>query len=79
MVKDQFLVANLDTYGGNSGSAVFNATDGKIEGVLVRGEMDYVFKNGCRISNVCATDACRGEDVTLIERVLPALTKAQNP
>ncbi len=78
-MKDQFLVANLDTYGGNSGSAVFNSIDGKVEGILVRGEMDYIFKNGCRISNVCAADACRGEDVTLFERVLPVLAKAQNP
>lgn len=78
-MKGQFLVANLDTYGGNSGSAVFNAIDGRIEGVLVRGEADYVYKDGCRISNVCAMDACRGEDVTLFERVLPVLTTATGP
>jgi len=71
-----FLVANLDTYGGNSGSAVFNAVDGRVEGVLVRGEMDYVYKNGCRVSNVCPPEGCRGEDVTLMERVLPELNKA---
>lgn len=75
-MKGQFLQANLDTYGGNSGSGVFNAVDGKLEGVLVRGELDYVFKDGCRISNVCALDACRGEDVTLMERVLPVLSNA---
>lgn len=69
-VKGEFLVANLDTYGGNSGSAVFNETTGDVEGILVRGEMDFVYKNGCRISNQCDVAACRGEDVTLIERVL---------
>lgn len=74
-VKAEHLVANLDTYGGNSGSAVFNSIDGKIEGILVRGEMDYTFQNGCRISNRCANDGCRGEDVTLFERVLPYLPK----
>jgi V8-like Glu-specific endopeptidase len=79
-LKGQFLVANLDTYGGNSGSAVFNDVDGQIEGVLVRGEVDYVYKNGCRVSNECALDACRGEDVTLMERVLPILNGAlSNP
>jgi len=68
-VRDKFLVANLDTYGGNSGSAVFNALDGVIEGVLVRGELDYVLRDGCRQSNRCPDTGCRGEDVTLAERV----------
>lgn len=61
-----YFVANLDTYGGNSGSAVFNASNGLVEGILVRGELDYVWKDGCRVSNVCADDACRGEDVTKV-------------
>jgi hypothetical protein len=72
-VQDQFLIANLDTYGGNSGSAVFNSVTGKVEGVLVRGEMDFVYQNGCRVSKTCPNDGCRGEDVTLFERVLPFL------
>ncbi|MGZ3721615.1 MAG: trypsin-like serine peptidase, partial [Bdellovibrionales bacterium] len=72
-VQAQFLVANLDTYGGNSGSAVFNSVTGEVEGVLVRGETDYVFQNGCRSSNRCPDTGCRGEDVTLFERVLPYL------
>lgn len=72
-VKPQFLTTNLDTYGGNSGSAVFNAVTGEVEGVLVRGEADYVIQNGCRVSNLCPNDGCRGEDVTLFERVLPYL------
>lgn len=78
-VKDQFLVANLDTYGGNSGSAVFNAVTGVVEGILVRGEMDYIIQNGCRVSNRCPSDGCRGEDVTLFERVLPVLRNATGP
>ncbi len=66
-----YFVANLDTYGGNSGSAVFNADTGAIEGVLVRGETDFGWDdNGnCRISNRCADDGCRGEDVTKISAV----------
>jgi len=69
----EFLVANLDTYGGNSGSAVLNGVTGEVEGVLVRGEMDFVYKNGCRVSNRCDAAGCRGEDVTLFERVRPHL------
>jgi V8-like Glu-specific endopeptidase len=68
-VNPEFMVANLDTYGGNSGSAVFNGVTGEIEGVLVRGEMDFVYQNGCRISKRCDAAGCRGEDVTLFERV----------
>ena len=42
---DPWLLANLDTYGGNSGSAVFN-TNGEVEGILVRGAQDYVIDSG---------------------------------
>ena len=60
----EFFTANLDTYGGNSGSPVFNAESDDVEGILVRGETDFVVVNGCRVSNVCPTSGCRGEDVT---------------
>lgn len=62
----EFLVASLDTYGGNSGSAVFNEQTGLIEGILVRGEQDFVTQGNCTVSNVCAEGACRGEDITRI-------------
>lgn len=72
-VSSSFFTANLDTYGGNSGSAVFNASTGEIEGILVRGETDFVRQGSCNISYRCASDACRGEDVTRIDRVLAYL------
>lgn len=55
---DPWLIANLDTYGGNSGSAVFNS-DGLVEGILVRGARDYVLDhaNGCFRSNRIANSA----------------------
>jgi V8-like Glu-specific endopeptidase len=59
-----YFIANLDTYGGNSGSAVFNTTTGMVEGILVRGETDFIPRGSCYVSNRCADDACRGEDVT---------------
>ncbi len=67
--KNGYFIANLDTYGGNSGSAVFNAKTGLVEGILVRGENDYVYRGSCRVSNVCPADGCRGEDVTKISAV----------
>jgi hypothetical protein len=59
-----FFVANLDTYGGNSGSPVFGAGSYKVEGILVRGENDFVSNGSCNVSLVCPTTGCRGEDVT---------------
>jgi len=72
-VESQHLVANLDTYGGNSGSAVLNADTLDVEGVLVRGENDFVYVNGCAISNKCSDTGCRGEDITKITQALPYL------
>ncbi len=70
-LQGKFFVANLDTYGGNSGSAVFNVETEEVEGILVRGETDYVLNSalGCQVSNVCPADGCRGEDVTYIRNV----------
>ena len=76
--KEGYFVANLDTYGGNSGSAVFNAATGLVEGILVRGEQDYVQKGDCRVSKVCAADACRGEDVTKIAAVAGKIPAAEH-
>jgi Trypsin-like peptidase domain len=59
-----FFVANLDTYGGNSGSPVFNASNSTVEGILVRGENDFISNGTCYVSMVCPTTGCRGEDVT---------------
>lgn len=59
-----FFVANLDTYGGNSGSPVFNSDTHEVEGILVRGENDFVQQGSCSVSLVCPTTGCRGEDCT---------------
>ena len=61
-----FFVANLDTYGGNSGSPVFNRDTHIVEGILVRGETDFTFdpQGACNVSLVCPDTGCRGEDCT---------------
>jgi V8-like Glu-specific endopeptidase len=75
-LRNKFFVANLDTYGGNSGSAVFNDSTGVVEGILVRGENDYVYDSnrGCRASNYCPDSGCRGEDVVYITNI-PGLNR----
>ncbi len=50
--------ASLDTFQGNSGSAVFNANTGVVEGILVMGKTDFVPSdkndpNSCLVSNKC--------------------------
>jgi len=44
--------ANLDTYGGNSGSLVVNINDFTVEGILVRGAPDFEWTGSCYQSNV---------------------------
>lgn len=59
-----FFRVNLDTYGGNSGSAVINVASGEVEGILVRGEQDFKYTDrGCMVSFKCDEGTCRGEDV----------------
>ncbi len=76
--NDYYFVANLDTFGGNSGSAVFDAVTGAVEGILVRGENDYVYdyQQGCRVPQVCTNDGCRGEDVTRITNIKALIQSA---
>jgi subtilisin-like proprotein convertase family protein len=60
-----YFQANLDTFGGNSGSAVLNANTLEVEGILVRGNTDFVQDGACDRSNVCPDSGCPGwEDVT---------------
>jgi hypothetical protein len=74
-----FFVANLDTYGGNSGSAVFNSDTGVVEGILVRGATDFVYKQlgNCYLSNVCPSGGCRGEDVTRVSEIFSSIDPAE--
>lgn len=69
-----FFRTNLDAYGHNSGSAVFNQETGEVEGILVRGEQDFRYDKeaGCYRSNQCTDTTCVGEDVTRIT-VIPEL------
>lgn len=64
-----YFESNLDTYGGNSGSPVYDAATGVVEGILVRGNPDFVQvgkgRNRCYVSNQCPDSGCPGfEDVT---------------
>lgn len=78
-----YFSANLDSFQGNSGSAVFNQNSGVVEGILVRGENDYVLNSDmmCIESNKCEDEECRGEDATRTTSIpeialMPLLHKA---
>ncbi|MCM2266414.1 MAG: serine protease [Elusimicrobiales bacterium] len=65
--KIGYFVADLDTFGGNSGSPVFNVKTQKIEGILVRGDEDFLDSPaGCTTMATYEQTAGRGEDVTKI-------------
>jgi V8-like Glu-specific endopeptidase len=67
---EHFFSANLDTYGGNSGSPVFNKQSNQVEGLLVRGANDFIpFNyNGrlCFRSEIWPTTGTQGEDVSRV-------------
>ncbi|KQP12065.1 serine protease [Pseudorhodoferax sp. Leaf265] len=63
------FVANLDTYGGNSGSPVFNALTHEVEGILARGDADFVPLGDCYASLICPLSGCSGEDCVRIAPV----------
>lgn len=69
--QSAYFVANLDTFGGNSGSAVFDSKTGVVEGILVRGEQDYTYDRAkqCLVPKVCSNTGCSGEDVTRITEI----------
>ena len=72
---DDYFVSNLDTYGGNSGSPVFNSSTHEVEGILVRGETDFAPNGSCLASLICPVQGCRGEDCTRIMLLNGILSK----
>ncbi len=75
-----FFVANLDSFGGNSGSGVYDQATRKLVGILVRGDADYLEDRTrkCRRVHFCPKNGCRGEDVTRIGVVQAPKLAARN-
>jgi V8-like Glu-specific endopeptidase len=72
-----YFVANTDTFGGNSGSGVYENDSYQLSGILVRGETDYVANGNCNIVNVCTESGCQGEDITYVHRAIQGLCAAE--
>ncbi|MCP3139935.1 trypsin-like serine peptidase [Pyxidicoccus xibeiensis] len=67
-----YFVSNMDTFGGNSGSGVYENGGYTVAGILVRGETDYVSSGSCSIVNTCTETGCRGEDITYVRPAVDA-------
>ncbi len=67
-----YFIASTDTFGGNSGSGVYETSGYTVAGILVRGETDYVSSGSCRVVNTCTESGCRGEDITYVRPAVDA-------
>jgi hypothetical protein len=66
------FLSNLDVYGGNSGSPVFDHHTGIVEGILTGGEVDFTFdlSKNCRKSLICPVNGCQGERISRTSQFL---------
>jgi V8-like Glu-specific endopeptidase len=73
-VSEKSFKTNLDAFGGNSGSAVFNSQTGELLGILVNGSQDYRYNSllNCSEVNLLSDDEA-GEGVSSFEQFLPYL------
>ena len=77
---DDTFMTNLDTFGGNSGSPVYNAKTHKVEGILVRGERDYVpNEDGSGMVTTVCDEWCSGEECQVIKHVADWLANYKPP
>ena len=72
--EDAYFVTDLDTFVGSSGAPVLNTLTGLVEGLVARGDRDWITTpDGCRIYSRCADRDCRGEDVVRISALVDYL------
>ncbi|MBI4658044.1 MAG: immunoglobulin domain-containing protein [Verrucomicrobia bacterium] len=74
--------ATLDTYEGNSGSPVFNADTGDVEGILITGRDDFEVAAGCtrsiRYTDLQARKVEGVFEITKIPRLLELIAERPN-
>jgi len=71
-----YFVATTDTFGGNSGSGVYETTGYAVAGILVRGDTDYKANGSCNVVNTCTETGCQGEEITYVANAVSALCAA---
>jgi V8-like Glu-specific endopeptidase len=73
-----YFVATTDTFGGNSGSGVYETNGYTVAGILARGDTDYVDNGGCNVVHTCGETECRGEDITYVYQAIDGFCRATN-
>lgn len=70
--NDDQILAAITSFGGNSGSPVFNQNKGELLGILIEGEEDYAFdkKAKCYRTVHCSAKSCSGESIGRISKIL---------
>ena len=72
------MFANVDAFGGNSGSGIFDQ-NGELVAILTGGALDYQPQNGCYVANVIdPLGPGDGEILTSVPDVLDSLCQASN-
>ncbi len=71
------IVADVDAFGGNSGSVVIDRNTGRVEGILVSGNADFDKVGSCHIEHRCGTD-CDGEKIYAISKIATLIPKVIN-
>lgn len=62
--QKSYFSTNLASFIGSSGAPVFHKDAASVEGILVRGDRDYIPSGSCFVVNRCDTFAgCRGSEV----------------
>jgi len=71
-LSNNYFKSNLDAFGGNSGSPVFNYNN-KLVGMLVRGARDFeetIQIGDCKYLNKCISYDCKGEEIIRITEIM---------
>jgi S1-C subfamily serine protease len=68
-VQSHFFYTSLDAFQGNSGSPVFNWRTHEVIGILVSGEIDYIWNGTCNKTSLCRFPYCKGEKVMKISLI----------
>ena len=78
-VTRELLKAELDAFGGNSGSPVFNARTFALEGILVEGEEDFDWDDDgqCYRLHRCAAGECSGEKIVRTGAIVDQATQGR--
>lgn len=73
-----FFEATTDSFGGNSGSGVFDSSH-QVAGILVRGGDDYVSTGACNVVNVVSAATSSAESISYVANAIGELCSAGWP